>query len=192
MPDPSDNTSKNSDERESVFKIMDDLISHMNTTRNLFIVLIVSSFVIAPVILITVAIVFTPPEFLSTDNIIMRTEKMPHAKENLTSQYEGKPPPPKGEMPVGNVTGSEFPIPAPKGEFTFFKIQSKLQESYLADITTVVAVLIATSVILASLSIFIGIKEYRFFSRWSKRYSEYVSSQKRVEEKLDEGEKEEE
>jgi hypothetical protein len=89
-------------------------------------------------------------------------------------------------MPVGNVTGSEFPVPSARGEFTFFKIQSKLQQSYFADITTVVAVLIATSVILASLSIFIGIKEYRFFSKWSKRYSEYVSSQKRVEEKLEE------
>ena len=49
------------DSRESIFGIVDDLLSHLNRTKKLFMVFVISSFVIAPLVIVLSILVFTPP-----------------------------------------------------------------------------------------------------------------------------------
>lgn len=50
--------------RDSIFEVLDDLIFHLNTTKNMFSILIVSAFIIAPLSLIITSILFIHPRFL--------------------------------------------------------------------------------------------------------------------------------
>ena len=46
--------------KESIFGVMDDLFSHLNRTKKLFMVLVISSFVIAPLAIVLSILVFAP------------------------------------------------------------------------------------------------------------------------------------
>ena len=50
--------------RESISEVLDDLIYHLNTTRNTFTFLIISSFIIAPLALIVAAVFTFHPRYL--------------------------------------------------------------------------------------------------------------------------------
>ena len=49
------------DKKESVFGILDDLLSHLNRTKKLFMALVISSFIVAPLAIILSILIFTPP-----------------------------------------------------------------------------------------------------------------------------------
>ncbi|MFQ5970387.1 MAG: hypothetical protein ACE5J2_07835 [Nitrososphaerales archaeon] len=63
--DSADRPGKESQRRESILEVLDELIFHMNTTRNVFTLLIVSSLIIAPITLILAAVVIGHPRFLN-------------------------------------------------------------------------------------------------------------------------------
>lgn len=50
--------------KESIFEVLDELIYHLNTTRNTFNFMIVSSFIIAPLALVVAAVFTFHPRFL--------------------------------------------------------------------------------------------------------------------------------
>lgn len=50
--------------KESIFEVLDELIYHLNTTRNTFNFMIISSFIIAPLALIVAAVFTFHPRFL--------------------------------------------------------------------------------------------------------------------------------
>jgi len=54
----------NPEKRETIVKVLDDLIYHLNTTRSTFTFLIVSSFILAPLALIVAAVFTVYPRFL--------------------------------------------------------------------------------------------------------------------------------
>lgn len=62
----------NPEKRETIVKVLDDLIYHLNTTRSTFTFLIVSSFVLAPLALIVAAVFTVYPRFL-----ILLLERLP-------------------------------------------------------------------------------------------------------------------
>ncbi|MGH9992962.1 MAG: hypothetical protein ACREAZ_10015 [Nitrososphaera sp.] len=62
----------NPEKRETIVKVLDDLIYHLNTTRSTFPFLIVSSFVLAPLALIVAAVFTVYPRFL-----ILLLERLP-------------------------------------------------------------------------------------------------------------------
>lgn len=60
----SDNNNRSSNNNVTVFELLDELIFHMNTTKNIFTLLILSSFILAPIALIVAGILVLHPFFL--------------------------------------------------------------------------------------------------------------------------------
>ncbi len=213
MSDSVDNTPPNdSEKRESVFKVLDDLISHMNTTRNVFVLLIASSFIIAPISLVMAAILLSPPPFVQTD--VVRFVSVPanvaggpipsgpivtapgEPFDTIIIEPADKSPFGPGQR-VDNLTGApSYGTVFVTGEPQIFNVETERPRFIFiggppavnqpADMTTIILIFIATAVILASIWLFIGVKEYRFFSKWNKRYGEYMSLQSQIEKKLEE------
>lgn len=50
--------------RNNIFEVLDELIFHLNTTKSMFTLLIVSSFILAPVALVVAAVITIHPAFL--------------------------------------------------------------------------------------------------------------------------------
>jgi hypothetical protein len=50
--------------RSNIFEVLDELIFHLNTTKSMFTLLIVSSFILAPLALIVAAVITLHPAFL--------------------------------------------------------------------------------------------------------------------------------
>jgi hypothetical protein len=213
MSDSVDNTPpKDSEKRESVFKVLDDLISHMNTTRNVFVLLIASAFIIAPISLVMAAILLSPPTFVQTD--VVRFVPVPanvaggplpsggivtapgEPFDTIIIEPADRPPFVPGQrvdnLTVGPSSGTIFVT----GETQGFKVATEKPRFIFiggppavnqpADMTSIILIFIATSVILASIWLFIGVKEYRFFSKWNKRYGDYMSLQSQIEKRLEE------
>lgn len=74
--------------------------------------------------------------------------------------YEGQP------MPLQFTYGSSAPAIAP------------------FDVTRVIVAVIAATTAMAGVWLFIGSKEYRFFSDWNRRYSNYKEMQAKVDKEL--------
>jgi len=64
MADSTDKPSPNNGERRGLLETLDELIFHMNSTKNTFSILIISSFILAPLALIMGAIIALHPRFL--------------------------------------------------------------------------------------------------------------------------------
>ncbi len=52
------------EKKESIFEVLDQLIFHLNTTKNVFTLLIISSFILAPVALVTAGVILLHPAFM--------------------------------------------------------------------------------------------------------------------------------
>lgn len=50
--------------RGNIFEVLDELIFHLNTTKSMFTMLIVSSFILAPLAIIVAAVISIHPAFL--------------------------------------------------------------------------------------------------------------------------------
>lgn len=50
--------------RNNIFEVLDELIFHLNTTKSMFTLLIVSSFILAPLAIIVAAVITLHPAFL--------------------------------------------------------------------------------------------------------------------------------
>ncbi|HZA07850.1 MAG TPA: hypothetical protein VE619_09110 [Nitrososphaeraceae archaeon] len=119
-----ESTDANNINNVTIFELLDDLISHMNTTKNIFTLLILSSFILAPIALVVAGIFVLHPFFLY--RILFR-------------------------------------LPAVGGILLLF---------------------ISVSIMLASVWLFIGASEQRFFSHWNKKFNRYVSKRKQVDREL--------
>ena len=65
MSDPEDNRPpKDTKRRENILEVLDELIFHLNNTRGIFTLLIISSLILAPIALILGAIFISFPRFL--------------------------------------------------------------------------------------------------------------------------------
>lgn len=54
----------NGRKRNNIFEVLDELIFHLNTTKSMFTLLIVSSFILAPLALVVAAVITIHPAFL--------------------------------------------------------------------------------------------------------------------------------
>lgn len=122
------NKVKKEPEREqdkiSVPELLDELILHMNSVRSVFKVMILSSFILAPMSLILAGIVVIHPFFMN--RIMFRLPQV--------------------------------------GVFLFL--------------------FIGVSVMLASMWLYIGLSEQRFFSHWDKKFKKYKLSKKQADREL--------
>jgi hypothetical protein len=127
--DGNDNDSNNSikdQNKTSVVELLDELISHMNTTRSVFKVMILSSFILAPLSLMLAAVFVIHPFFMN--RILFRIPDV--------------------------------------GFFLLF--------------------FIGVSIMLASMWLYIGLSEQRFFSNWDKKFTRYMSLKNQLDKELGE------
>jgi hypothetical protein len=112
-------------DKTSVVELLDELISHMNATRNVFKVMILSSFILAPLSLMLASVFVIHPFFMH--RILFR-----------------------------------FP-----------------------DVGVFLLFFIGVSIMLASMWLYIGLSEQRFFSNWDKRFSRFTSLKNQVDKELE-------
>ena len=112
--------------KTSVVELLDALISHLNAIRSVFKVMILSSFILAPLSLIFAAVLVIHPFFIQ--RILFR-----------------------------------FP-----------------------DVGLFLLFFIGVSIMLASMWLYIGLSEQRFFSNWDKKFSRYTSLKNQLDKELGE------
>ena len=112
--------------KTSVVELLDELISHMNTTRSVFKVMILSSIILAPLSLMLASVFVIHPFFMN--RILHR-----------------------------------FP-----------------------DVGVFLLFFIGVSIMLASIWLYIGLSEQRFFSNWDKKFSKYTSLKNQLDKELGE------
>ena len=125
----SDNTTKDTEKdqnKTSVVELLDELISHMNTARSVFKVMILSSFILAPLSLMLASVFVIHPSFM-------------------------------------NRILNRFP-----------------------DVGVFLLFFIGISIMLASMWLYIGLSEQRFFSNWDKKFSRYTSLKNQLDKELGE------
>ena len=127
--DDADNSIKETEKehnKTSVVELLDELISHMNAIRSVFKVMILSSFILAPLSLMFAAVLVIHPFFIQ--RILFR-----------------------------------FP-----------------------DVGVFLLFFIGVSIMLASMWLYIGLSEQRFFSNWDKKFSRYTSLKNQLDKELGE------
>ncbi|HXX97138.1 MAG TPA: hypothetical protein VEL11_08495 [Candidatus Bathyarchaeia archaeon] len=112
-------------EKTSIVELLDELISHMNGTRNVFKIMILSAFILAPLSLMLASVFVIHPFFMH--RILFR-----------------------------------FP-----------------------DIGAFLLFFIGVSIMLASMWLYIGLSEQRFFSKWDKRFARFTSLKNQVDKELE-------
>jgi len=125
----SNNSIKNTEKdqnKTSIIEVLDELISHMNTTRNVFKIMILSSFILAPLSLILAGVFVIHPFFMH--RILFR----------------------------------------------------------IPEVGIFLLLFIGVSIMLASMWLFIGLSEQRFFSNWDKKYNRYASLKNQLDKELGE------
>jgi len=112
--------------KTSVVELLDALISHLNAIRSVFKVMILSSFILAPLSLMFAAVLVIHPFFIQ--RILFR-----------------------------------FP-----------------------DVGVFLLFFIGVSIMLASMWLYIGLSEHRFFSNWDKKFSRFTSLKNQLDKELGE------
>lgn len=199
MSEPENKPPPKESERESIFKVLDELVSHMYTFRNVSMLLIVSAFVLVPISLVIAAMLLSAPAFVPGAEVhfvgVGTLNGTPGAigEGGLNASYM----PNEVIIQKGvNITGGAivtkhvgppdmFYLPA--GPPKFMLSGGPFMHQVL-DISTVIIIFIVVSIVLSSIYLFIGIKEYNFFSRWNKKFSRYMSLRDKVDKVLGEGE----
>jgi len=123
----SNNTTRDSDRdqnKTSIVELLDELISHMNSTRSVFKIMILSSFILAPLSLMLAIVFVIHPFFMH--RILFR-----------------------------------FP-----------------------DIGIFLLFFIGVSIMLASMWLFIGFSEKKFFSNWDRKFKRYTSLKNQLDKEL--------
>jgi hypothetical protein len=164
-PEDKDIKENNDDKKksENLFRILDDLLAHTNSSRRLFLIFIGTALFFAPVALGLGGVLLGHPMY----NIRHLERTMGESPENATMQGT--------HLALVSQNGTilkEIPFPPhPHGTgFIFLGI----------------SIFIIISVIFAGILLFIAIKEYRFFSKWNKRFIKYKSLKDKIDKELDE------
>lgn len=192
---PNDNS-----ERESVFKVLDELVSHMYAFRNVAMLLIVSAFVLVPISLVIAVLLLSAPAFVTGPEVHFIGIGMVNETGGVINaeKFNGSYMPNQVIIQKGiNITaggeivsihkGSPDMMYVPAGPTKFMLIGGPFMHQVL-DISTVIIIFIVVTIVLSSIYLFIGIKEYSFFSRWNKKFSRYMSLRDKVDKVLGEGE----
>jgi hypothetical protein len=153
-------------ESENLFKMLDDLLSHTNSSRRLFLLFIGSALFFAPVALGLGGVLLGHPAYnirhLETENE-QNAQNMPMQATHIQIVSQN-----------GTVI-RDMPIQPGPERFHYF------QSIFLG-----ISIFIIISVIFAGILLFIAIKEYRFFSKWSSRFTRYKSLKDKVDKELEE------
>lgn len=195
MSEPENKPSPKENERESVFKVLDELVSHMYTFRNVSMLLIISAFVLVPISLVIAVLLLSAPTLVQGPDVSFVEAGLINSTPGQIKEMRFN----ASYMPGGiiiqkdvNMTGGEIVtihkgppnvVYMPPGPPKFMISGGPFPHQVL-DISTIIIVFIVVSIVLSSIYLFIGIKEYSFFSRWNKKFSRYMSLRDKAEKEL--------
>jgi hypothetical protein len=163
------NNNENNDKAraENLFRVLDELLAHTNSSRRLFLIFIASALLFAPVALVLGGVLLGHPTYG------IRHLEGGSMEENAAN------------MPM---VGTHLQLVSQNG--TVIKdipIQQMQQRSHGAgSIFLGISIFIIISIIFAGILLFIAIKEYRFFSKWNNRFIKYKSLNDKIDKELGE------
>jgi hypothetical protein len=155
---------KNDKEKsENLFRILDELLSHTNSSRRLFLIFIASALFFAPVAFVLGGVLLGHPTY----NIRHLERGIEENSANMSLHG--------AHLQLVSQNGTvinDMPIPqhSHRSGFIFLGI----------------SIFILISVIFAGILLFIAVKEYRFFSKWNKRFIKYKSLNDKIDKELGE------
>jgi hypothetical protein len=159
---PADNDGEK--ESANIIKILDELLSHTNSSRRLFLIFIASALFFGPAALILGGVLLGHPEY----NI-----------RHLETQQAGYNP------NMHHMIGDHLQLVSKNGTI-IREIPLGGDRPHATSIFLGLRVFIVISIIFAMILLAIAIKEYRFFSHWSKRFTKYKSLKDKIDKELSE------
>lgn len=162
----------NKESPENMFKMIDDLLAHTNSSRRIFLIFIASALIFAPVALVTGGILLGHPRY-SITNLERHHEEMGN---NMTF--------------VGNMThnGTQLFLVEKNGSSIIREIPfhpPPLRAMHQdAPIFLGIQAFIFVCIIFAAVLLFVALKEYSFFAKWNARYKRYKSTQDKIDDEL--------
>src|SRR5579864_1775959 len=161
---PSDKDAKK--ESENILKILDELLSHTNSSRRLFLIFIASALFFGPAALILGGVLLGHPDY--------SIKHLEPNSENFTS--------------MRHMAGMHLQIVDQNGTIVreLPMMSQPVDRSHVAPIFFGLRTFIIISIVFAVILLFIAIKEYRFFSHWNKRFNKYKALKDKVDKELDE------
>ena len=154
-------------ESENIFKILDELLSHTNSSRRLFLIFIASTLFFGPVALVLGGVLLEHPDY----NI----KHLEPSRYNFTD--------------IHRTAGTHLQVVDQNGKvIRELPMMSQLgvDRSHVGPIFFGLRIFIIISIVFAAILLFIAIKEYRFFSHWNKRFSKYKALKDKVDKELSE------
>jgi len=163
---PEDKDSReNKDDKEkseNLFRILDELLSHTNSTRRLFLIFIASALFFAPVALVLGGVLLGHPAY-----------NIRHLEEGENS----------ANIPM---QGMHLQLVAPNGTVITNMSFPQPHSPRAGSIFLGTSIFIVISIVFAAILLFIAIKEYRFFSKWNQRFMKYKALKDKVDKELGE------
>jgi hypothetical protein len=164
--DNADNQKDEKAESENLFRVLDDLLAHTNSSRRLFLIFIACALFFGPVALVLGGVLLGHPTYglrhletsvnENSENMSMQGAHIQLVSQNGTIIRD---------MPFRGPIHPHF-----ESSYTFLGLN----------------IFIAISITVAGILLFVAIKEYRFFSKWNKRFIKYKSLKDKVDKELGE------
>ncbi|HMK32228.1 MAG TPA: hypothetical protein VK431_01245 [Nitrosopumilaceae archaeon] len=150
-------------ESENLFRILDDLLVHTNSSRRLFLIFIASALFFAPVALVLGGVLLGHPAY-NIRHLERETGETPTGVPMQGMHYQ--------LVTQNGTVMKDIPIPqrSPMSGFIFLGVST----------------FILISIVFAGILLFIAVKEYHFFSKWNYRFMKYKSLRDKVDKELGE------
>ena len=159
------------DPPENMFKMIDDLLSHTNSSRRIFLIFIASALIFAPVALVMGGILIGHPRY-SVFHLESNHEEISRNMDmaNYTS-----------------VNGSQFFIVEKSGGAIVHQFPIHPPPRFMHQDRAIfigIQIFIVTCLVFAAVLLFVALKEYRFFAKWNVRYKKYRETQDKIDDEL--------
>ena len=151
-------------ESENILKILDELLSHTNSSRRLFLIFIASALFFGPAALILGGVLLGHPDYS-----IRQLETQQAGGNDLRHL------PPGSHLQLVDQNGTVIK-----------EITMGANRPHNTSIFLGLRVFITISIIFAAILLLIAIKEYKFFSHWNKRFTKYKLLKDKVDKELGE------
>ncbi|MDE1769921.1 MAG: hypothetical protein KGI28_05140 [Thaumarchaeota archaeon] len=163
-------------ESENILKILDELLAHTNSSRRLFLIFIASALFFGPVAVVLGGVLLGHPDY----NI----RHLEYQQGGQGFQGQGGP----NFTGTHSISGMHLQLVDQNG--TVIRELPMMMQSgarqHTAPILLGLRVFIVISIIFAIILLIVAIKEYKFFSHWNKRFSNYKSLRDKVDKELGE------
>jgi hypothetical protein len=161
---------KDGDIPENMFKMIDDLLSHTNSSRRIFLIFIASALIFAPVALVIGGILIGHPRY----SIFQLETNHDRLGNNLPPNF----------MPSNN---SQFFIVEKNGSSIVREMPFHPPSRFMHQDATIfigIQAFIFICIAFAAVLLYVALKEYSFFAKWNTRYKKYKSTQDKIDDEL--------